>query len=84
MKTAFMLLARYDGLPIIPIETICADYFSHLTPEKFMRKVALREIDLPVVRMEESKRSARGVHVNDLAAFLDRQTEAARRELKPA
>jgi len=39
MNTAFMLMAQYNGLAIIPIEKVCADYFTHLTPEMFLRKV---------------------------------------------
>ena len=39
MKTAFILMAQYDGLAIIPVELICRDYFRHLTVEKFLRKV---------------------------------------------
>ena len=35
MKTAFILMAQYDGLAIIPVEMICKDYFRHLTVEKF-------------------------------------------------
>lgn len=80
MKTAFLLLAQYDGKSVIPVEDVCRDYFRHLTPEKFLRKTLAGEIGLPVVRMEASKRAARGVHVNDLAAWIDRQTAEARRE----
>ena len=80
MKTAFLLMAQYDGKAVIPIEDICRDYFTHLTVEKFLRKALAGEIGLPVVRMEGSKRSARGVHLNDLAAYLDKQADAARKE----
>jgi Pyocin activator protein PrtN len=73
-------MARYDGLPVIPVDVVCRDYFRHLTVEKFLRKVLAGEISLPIVRMEDSQKSARGVHVTDLAAYLDKQTEAARKE----
>lgn len=81
MKTLFLLMAQYDGRAIIPIETICRDYFSHLTVEKLMRKVAAGEITLPIVRAERSQKSARGVHLSDLAAYLDDRRDIARREL---
>jgi Pyocin activator protein PrtN len=87
MKTSFMLMAQYDGLAIIPVELICRDYFRHLTVEKFLRKVLAGEISIPVVRMETSQKTAKGIHVADLAAYLDRQAEAARKEcaqLRPA
>jgi Pyocin activator protein PrtN len=80
MKTTFMLLAQYDGLAIVSLENVCRDYFRDLTPEKLARKVLIGEIDLPIVRMEGSQKAAKGVHINDLAQYLDRQAEAARRE----
>lgn len=80
MNTPFLLMAQYSGMVIIPLERICADYFSHLTPEKMKLKVAAGEIDLPLVRLENSQKSARGVHLNDLAAYLDAQHARARTE----
>lgn len=81
MKTAFLLMAQYDGLAVIPVEKVCADYFAPLTVEQFLRKTTAGEIALPVVRMYGSQKAAKGIHINDLAQFLDRQTEAARKEL---
>lgn len=80
MNTAFLLMAQYSGQAVIPLERVCADYFSHLTPEKMKMKVAAGEIDLPLIRMESSQKAARGVHLNDLAAYLDAQHGRARTE----
>lgn len=80
MKTSFLLAAQYDGLAVIPVEWVCRDYFRHLTPEKFLRKALAGEIPLPVVRMEASQKAAKGIQVNDLATYLDKQIEAARKE----
>jgi hypothetical protein len=80
MNTQFLLMAQYNGQAIIPLERVCADYFSHLTPEKMKLKVAAGEIDLPLVRIENSQKSARGVHLNDLAVYLDTQHRKARTE----
>jgi hypothetical protein len=80
MNTLFLLMARYNGLPVIPVEFVCQDYFQHLTPEKFLRKVLAAEISLPILRMESSQKCAKGVPINDLAAYLDKQIEAARKE----
>jgi hypothetical protein len=80
MKTLMILLAQYDGLAVIPVEMVCRDYFRHLTPVKFWHKQLAGEIDLPVVRIEGSQKAAKGVHVTDLAEYLDKQTEAARNE----
>ncbi|MBB4820972.1 hypothetical protein HNP29_004367 [Pseudomonas alcaligenes] len=77
MNTMFLLMAQYEGQAIIPVDRVCTDYFSHLTPEKFQRKVLAGEIDLPLVRLERSQKTARGVHVRDLATYLDAQHEKA-------
>ncbi len=79
-NTAFLLMAQYDGRAVIPAETVCRDFFSHLTLDKFLRKQATGEIDLPLVRIEASQKSARGVHLLDLAAYVDKRREAALRE----
>lgn len=82
MNTAFLLMARYDGLAIIPAEKVCADYFPHLKPDQFIRKIGSGEIKLPLVRAEASQKAAKGVHLQDLADYLDRRREAARKELE--
>ncbi|MCF7532051.1 pyocin activator PrtN family protein [Pseudomonas petrae] len=80
MKTLFLLMAQYDGQVIIPLERICSDYFTHLTPDGLKMKVAAGQIDLPLIKLERSQKSARGVHVNDLADYLDAQHRAAKAE----
>lgn len=82
MNTAFLLMAQYNGAAIIPIERVCADYFSHLSPEKLQRKVLVGEINLPIVRMERSQKTARGVHLADLARYIDYRREEALEELR--
>lgn len=80
MNTAFLLMAQYSGQAIIPLERVCADYFSHLTPEKMKIKVAAGQIDLTLVPLESSQKSARGVHLSDLADYLDAQHTKAKAE----
>ncbi|WP_438279978.1 pyocin activator PrtN family protein [Pseudomonas alabamensis] len=80
MKTAFVLMAQYNGQAIISLERVCCDYFTHLTPDMFQRKVLAGLIKLPITRLEQSQKSARGVHIADLALYLDQQRDAARKE----
>lgn len=82
MNTAFLLMAQYHGKTVIPLADVCRDYFTHLSEDKLVRKVIAGEIPLPIVRLERSQKSARGVHLSDLAAYLDGQREAARKELQ--
>lgn len=78
MNTLFLLMAQYNGQAIIPVDTVCTDYFSHLSPKNLRQKIALGEIDIPLVQLENSRQSARGVHVRDLAAYLDKQHQSAK------
>lgn len=79
LNTAFLLMAQYNGAAMISVERLCEDYFSHLSPEKLIRKVDAGQISLPLVRIEESSKCARGVMLTDLAAYLDARAEEARR-----
>lgn len=81
MNTAFLLMAQYNGAAVIPVDRVCSDYFCHLGPEKFVRKCSSGEIKIPLVRMEHSKQAAKGVHLQDLAEYLDNRREAAKKEL---
>lgn len=81
-STSFLLFAQYGGKAIIPVEDVCRDYFNHLTPNKFLRKVGSGEIALPVVRAETSQKCQKGVYLQDLADYLDRRRETALREFR--
>ena len=78
MNTLFLLMAQYDGQVIIPLETVRKDYFSHLTISNIKRKVALGEIDMLIIQLEASQKSARGVHIKDLAEYIDKQRQLAK------
>lgn len=84
MNTAFLLMAQYGGKPVIPADVVCRDFFSPLTPKKFIEKVRAGEIKLPLVRMEKSQKGAKGVALNDLAAYLDAQIAEARHDFEMA
>ena len=72
METAFFLMAQY-GQPVIPVDRLVKDYFNHLTLRSFLRKVDEGNLPIPLVRMEDSQKATKGVHINDLATYLDDQ-----------
>ncbi len=83
MNTAFLLMAHYDAKAVIPVASVVKDYFPHLTTENFVRKVALGDIKIPLVRIEPgSQKCAKGVHLTDLAQYLDDRRAAAVKEAK--
>jgi hypothetical protein len=79
-STAFLLFAQYGGKAIVPVDAVCRDYFSHLSPEKFLRKVSAGEISIPVVRSDISQKCQKGVYLQDLADYLDARRAAALKE----
>ena len=80
MNTLFLLMAHYDGRAVIPISQVCEDYM-HLTVEQLKRKRLAGEIDIPIVRLgADSQKAALGIHLSDLADYIDRQREKATRE----
>ncbi|VWD26323.1 pyocin activator PrtN family protein [Burkholderia contaminans] len=82
MKTAFLLLAQYDGQAVVSIADVCRDYFAPLTVATLLRKIGAGEIRLPVVRMEKSQKGFKGVHIEDLAAYIDERRAAAVKECR--
>lgn len=75
MNTLFLLMAQYNGQAVIPLDRVCADYMN-LTVEKFKLKQSSGEINIPITRLgTNSQKAALGVHLNDLADYIDQQRE---------
>lgn len=75
-------MAQYDGQAVIPLSRVCTDYM-HLTVEKFKMKCMSGEIDIPIIRLgANSQKAALGVHLNDLAEYIDKQRDKATKEHK--
>ena len=58
------------------------DFFAHLTVEKLLRKALRGDIALPIVRIERSQKAQRGVHLADLADYIEKRRAAAIRECR--
>lgn len=83
MNTIFLLMAQYDAKVVIPIDVVARDYFPHMTTDQMVRKISAGDLKLPMVRIEaNNKKAAKGVHLQDLAAYLDERAEAARQECR--
>lgn len=80
MNTLFLLMAQYDCKAVLPLSLVCED-FMHLTVEKFKQKQLSGEIDIPVIRLgTNSQKAALGIHIHDLAKYIDKQREKAEKE----
>jgi hypothetical protein len=80
--TLFLLMAQYNGRTVVPLDQVCRDFFGHLTVEKLLRKALRGDIALPIVRIETSQKAQRGVHLVDLAGYIDERRAAAVKECR--
>ncbi|ATC93475.1 pyocin activator PrtN family protein [Pseudoalteromonas tunicata] len=78
MNTAFALLARY-GKSELELREICVDYFG-ITPETANQKAKAHALPVPTFKLRNSERSPTLVKVEDLAAYIDKQHQAAKEE----
>lgn len=79
-STIFLLMAQFNGKAFISLDDLSREFFPHLTPEKLWRK--RHEIALPMHAMEGSQKSLRGVHIQDLADYLDARAAEAREDCR--
>lgn len=80
MDWRWLLLAHYQGKPIIRAEVVCSDYFSPLTFKAWKEMVHDGTIQLPIMRMSPSKKAPLYVSINHLADFLCNREAAAAKE----
>lgn len=73
-------MAQYSGTAVVPLDLIKRDYFSNISNDKFQRRVLAGRIKLPAIRMKTSRKTALGVHLADLAEFIDKARELALKE----
>jgi hypothetical protein len=83
MDTVSILMEQYGGKVVVPLDVVCRDYFSSLTVPTLVRKISAGEIDLPLIRIERSPNSARGVRIQDLALYIDARPALRTRLPKP-
>lgn len=80
--TIAILREQYGPRVIIPLDRVMEDYFPGLSQEHLLRRIGEGKLDLPIVRIDASQKSAKGVALIDLATYLDQRIEAARKECR--
>lgn len=80
--TITILREQYGPRVIIPLDRVREDFFDGMSQEHLLRRISEGKLDLPVVRIDASQKSAKGVALVDLATYLDRRIEAARKECR--
>lgn len=82
LTTVAIRREQYGPRVIIPLDRVMEDYFPGLSQEHLLRRVSEGKLNLPIVRIDASQKSAKGVGLIDLAAYLDQRMEAARKECR--
>jgi excisionase family DNA binding protein len=79
-KTVFFLMAMYET-PVVSAKAVHRDFFSHLSFAGFLREVRAGQIPLPLLGVGGDAEVPHGVHVTDLAAYIDAERAAAEAQL---
>ncbi|MEX5730760.1 MULTISPECIES: pyocin activator PrtN family protein [Providencia] len=78
MNTMFLLMSELETSQI-PL-AIVAEKYLNLTPAYADKKAALGELPFITYRDESSQKSPRMVHIADLAEWIDKQRNIAKKE----
>ncbi|WP_088211123.1 pyocin activator PrtN family protein [Shewanella sp. Shew256] len=78
MNTAFLLMAQFNKV-IVPLEEISKEFFA-LEPRTAANYAKAGRLPVPAFRGGEGNKAPWLVNVNDLAAYLDKQRDAAAKD----
>ncbi|MGY5392789.1 pyocin activator PrtN family protein [Acinetobacter sp. NigerLNRRAM0016] len=81
LNSFHVLMIRYSS-PVVPLETIVNDYFTHMKIEEANRRANKMELPFPVFKSEETKKAKWFVNIAQFAAYLDRQSKVAEQDFK--
>nr|WP_294864386.1 pyocin activator PrtN family protein [uncultured Pseudogulbenkiania sp.] len=77
-RTAFLLMAQYEK-PLIPLESAAADFLG-ISARLAKERAATGTLPFPTMRLTDSQKAPRLVHVDDLAKWIDETREDARKQ----
>lgn len=80
MNTVFLLMAEFET-STIPLSDVSERYLG-MKPSTAEKKACCGELTLPTFRMGNSQKSPRMIHVKDLAEFIDKKREEAKKDLE--
>ncbi|WP_299002356.1 pyocin activator PrtN family protein [uncultured Shewanella sp.] len=78
MNTAYALLARYET-PVIELAKVCEEHFN-LAAKTAEQKAKVHGLPVPTFKLRESSKAPSFVHIDDLAAFIDKQRLEAKKD----
>jgi len=82
MNTVFLLLAAHDGKAVLELEEVAKEYLGMSNKIAIMQKAREGNMPFPVFRLGESNKAPWLVSVEDLAAYIDKQREKAKKDFE--
>ena len=79
LNTYQMLFMRYMS-PVVPLETVVAEYISHMSLQHAKRMAVKQELPFPVIRLGDRAKASWMVNISDLAIYIDRQSSIAQQD----
>jgi hypothetical protein len=79
MTTLKRLECQFNA-PLLPIETVRVNFFTHLSEDTFNRRARANDLGFPIIRADKSQKAAMFVHLEDLANYLESRRTLAVRE----
>lgn len=80
MNTLFFLMAEFDT--ITPALADISEKYLGMKPRTAEDKAAVGLLPLPTFRMSESQKAPRLVHLEDLASYIEKARQEAKREFE--
>lgn len=80
MNTVFLLMTEFNT-PTIPLSQIAERYLG-MKPETANKKSNAGGLPIPSFRLDDGQKAPRVVHITDLANFIDKKCEEAKKELE--
>lgn len=65
------LLYRTFGDVLIPLDRLREQYFRNLNEERFFAEINSGRIQLPITRLDNSRKSTKFAHIRHVAALID-------------
>ncbi len=78
MKTAFMLMAQFDGKAVVQLEDICKEFFN-MSKAVALTKAKHATLPVPAYRASDSNKAPWLVNISDLAEHLDKMRDEVKR-----
>lgn len=74
-----LLMFRYQS-PVVPLERVIADFFTHMDYATAKKRAAKQDFPFPVFKAEKSVKAPFLVSIEALALYLDKQAQIAQED----